>query len=299
MSGSTVAGGSVAQQFTGSAAAALNSFFSSGTPFTVLPPTSGAFTASGPVVVAAPNLALTLSGATAVADTSTGGTSITTTTPSAVFAAPNDTITSAAATTLFGASGGGIDHFSISGANSSITGGTGSIVGTASGSNSTLVGGTGISIFNVTGPNSLAVAGSAGVTGINEQASTGPRRSLQTHLGTPAHSSPYSAAALTRSSAVAALPRLRAAAATTCSPSLRAMPAGLRSSSASTQATTWLLPATVIPRPICRPKQLDPSAMSLRSTMERRSRLPASITRSSHSINGPSWSLRQEWAGVM
>ena len=183
MSGSTVAGGSVAQQFTGSAAAALNSFFSSGTPFTVLPPTSGAFTASGPVVVAAPNLALTLSGATAVADTSTGGTSITTTTPSAVFAAPNDTITSAAATTLFGASGGGIDHFSISGANSSITGGTGSIVGTASGSNSTLVGGTGISIFNVTGPNSLAVAGSAGVTGINEQASTGPETIATNPLG--------------------------------------------------------------------------------------------------------------------
>jgi hypothetical protein len=183
MSGSTVAGGSVAQQFTGSAAATLNSFFGSGTPFTVLPPTSGAFTASGPVVVAAPNLALTLSGATAVADTSTGGTSITTTTPSTVFAAPNDTITSAAATTLFGASGGGIDHFSISGANSSITGGTGSIVGTASGSNSTLVGGTGISIFNVTGPNSLAVAGSAGVTGINEQASTGPETIATNPLG--------------------------------------------------------------------------------------------------------------------
>ena len=183
MSGSTVAGGSVAQQFTGSAAAALTSFFSSGTTFTILPPTSGAFTASGPVVVAAPNLALTLSGATAVADTSTGGTSITTTTPSAVFAAPNDTITSAAATTLFGASGGGIDHFSISGANSSITGGTGSIVGTASGSNSTLVGGTGISIFNVTGPNSLAVAGSAGVTGINEQASTGPETIATNPLG--------------------------------------------------------------------------------------------------------------------
>jgi RTX calcium-binding nonapeptide repeat (4 copies) len=183
MSGSTVAGGSVAQQFTGSAAATLSSFFGSGTPFTVLPPTSGAFTASGPVVVAAPNLALTLSGATAVADTSTGGTSITTTTPSTVFAAPNDTITSAAATTLFGASGGGIDHFSISGANSSITGGTGSIVGTASGSNSTLVGGTGISIFNVTGPNSLAVAGSAGVTGINEQASTGPETIATNPLG--------------------------------------------------------------------------------------------------------------------
>jgi hypothetical protein len=134
-------------------------------------------------VVAAPNLALTLSGATAVADTSTGGTSITTTTPSAIFAAPNDTITSAAATTLFGASGGGIDHFSISGAGSSITGGTGSIVGTASGSNSTLVGGTGISIFNITGPNSLAVAGSAGITGINEQESTGPETIATNPLG--------------------------------------------------------------------------------------------------------------------
>jgi hypothetical protein len=182
MSGSTVTGGSVAQQFTGAAGATLATFFGSGTTFTVLP-TSGDFTESGPVVVGAPNLALTLSGATAVADTSSGGNSITTTTPSAVFAAPNDTISSAAATTLFGASGGGLNQFSISGADSSITGGTGSIVGTASGSNSTLVGGTGISIFNVTGPSSLAVGGSAGITGINEQASTGPETIATNPLG--------------------------------------------------------------------------------------------------------------------
>jgi hypothetical protein len=182
MSGSTVTGGSVAQQFTGAAGATLATFFGSGTTFTVLP-TSGDFTTSGPVVVGAPNVALTLSGATAVADTSSGGNSITTTTPSAVFAAPNDTISSAAATTLFGASGGGLNHFSISGADSSITGGTGSIVGTASGSNSTLVGGTGISIFNVTGPSSLAVGGSAGITGINEQASTGPETIATNPLG--------------------------------------------------------------------------------------------------------------------
>jgi serralysin len=182
MSG-TVSGGTVVQQFTGTAGAILNTFFNSGTSFTVLPTTSGDYAASGPVVVSAPDLALTISGATAIADTSTGGNSITTTTPSSVFTAPNDTVNSAAATTLFGASGGGINHFSISGDDSSITGGTSSIVGTASGSNSTLVGGTGISIYTVTGPNSLAVGGSAGITGIDESGSTGPETIATNPLG--------------------------------------------------------------------------------------------------------------------
>jgi hypothetical protein len=183
MSGTTVSGATVPNNFAGASGATgvFNSFFMAGVPVTVLTG-SGTSTANGPVVLASSDSAVTVSGS-AVADESSGGNSITTLQPSTVFAAPNDTITSAAATTLFGASGGGVDVFSLSGANSSITGGTGGIVGTASGANTTLVGGTGISIFTVTGPNSLAVAGSAGITGINESGSTGPETIATNPLG--------------------------------------------------------------------------------------------------------------------
>jgi hypothetical protein len=174
MSGTTVSGGTVPNNFSGASGATpvFNSFFTSGAAVTVLMG-SGTSTATGPVALGSTNSSVTVSGS-AVADTSAGSNSITTTNPSTVFAAPNDTITSAAATTLFGASGGGVDHFALSGAGTSVTGGTGSIVGISSGANSTLVGGTGISILSVTGANSLAVAGPAGITGINEAASTGP-----------------------------------------------------------------------------------------------------------------------------
>jgi Ca2+-binding RTX toxin-like protein len=56
-------------------------------------------------------------------------------------------------------------------------------VGTVSGANSTLIGGTGNTIVSVGGANSLAVAGSAGVTGINESASTGAETIATNPLG--------------------------------------------------------------------------------------------------------------------
>ncbi len=181
MSGTTVSGGTVPNNFSGAsgAGAAFATYFSPTTNVTVV---SGYSTATGSVVIANPGSSDTVSGS-AVADTSSGSNSITTTNPATVFAAPNDTITSAAATTLFGASGSGVNHFAIGGSGSSVTGGTGGIVGTASGANSTLVGGTGNSIFTVTGPNSLAVAGSGGVTGINEQSSTGPETIATSPVG--------------------------------------------------------------------------------------------------------------------
>ena len=171
MTVTTVSGGTVGTQFTAGAAATLNSFFNSNTTFTVLT-ASGVSTISGPIVVGAANTAMTLTGATAVADTSSGGNSITTTTPSAIVAAPNDTINAAAASTIFGA-GSGVTHFTASGSNSSVTGGAGGLTGKISGANSTLVGGTGNSIVTVTGANTLAVSGSAGVTGFNESGTTG------------------------------------------------------------------------------------------------------------------------------
>jgi Ca2+-binding RTX toxin-like protein len=175
MSGPTVSGATVAQQFTGGAAATLNSFFNSATSFTVFSG-GGVSTVSGPAVVGAANTALTVTGATAVADTSTGSNSITVTTSSAIFAAPNDTVNASAASTILGASSG-ITKFTASGSNSSISGGAGGFVGTVSGANSTLVGGTGTSIVNVTGANSLAV------TGINESASSGAETIATNPLG--------------------------------------------------------------------------------------------------------------------
>ena len=182
MSGTTVSGGTVPYNFSGAsgAGAAFASYFPVGSPVTVV--SGGESTATGSIAISSTGSAVTVSGS-AVADTSSGSNSITTTAPATVFAAPSDTVTSAAATTLFGASGSGVNQFSLAGSNSSVTGGSGGIVGTASGSNSTLVGGTGNSIFTVTGPNSLAVAGSGGVTGINEQSSTGPETIATSPVG--------------------------------------------------------------------------------------------------------------------
>ncbi|MCB8880381.1 hypothetical protein ACELLULO517_09060 [Acidisoma cellulosilytica] len=124
--------------------------------------------------MATTNAALTISGATAVADTSGGGNTITTTTNTAVFAAPNDTITAATgSTTLFGADSGQTT-FSFGGTGTSIMGGAGPIVGSVSGANSTLIGGTGVSIFSVTGSNAVVVAGISGSTTADLSGSTGP-----------------------------------------------------------------------------------------------------------------------------
>jgi hypothetical protein len=181
MSGTTVSGASVVQQFTGGAVATLSSFFNSSTTFTTFS-ASGASTVSGPAVVAASNTALTVSGATAVADTSSGSNSITVTTPSAIFAAANDTVSATGASTIFGASTG-ITHFTASGSGSSVTGGPGGFVGTVAGANSTLVGGSSVSIVSVQGANSLAVAGSSGITGINETGTTGAETIATNPLG--------------------------------------------------------------------------------------------------------------------
>jgi hypothetical protein len=181
MSGSTISGATVAQQFTGGAATVLNSFFNSSTTFTVFSE-AGVSTVSGPAVISASNTALTISGATVVADTSAGGNSITSTTSTAIIAAPNDTISASGASTIFGASSG-VTRFTASGAGSSITGGAGGFVGTVSGANSTLVGGTGVSIVSVTGANSLAVTGSHGITGFNESGTTGAETIATNPLG--------------------------------------------------------------------------------------------------------------------
>jgi hypothetical protein len=181
MSGPTVSGGTVAQQFTGGAAGAINSFFNSTTTFTVFS-AGGVSTVSGPAVLSAANTSLTITGATAVADTSSGGNSITVPTSGSVFAAPNDTVTATAATTIFGASSG-VTKFTASGSGSSITGGAGGFVGTVSGANSTLVGGSGISIVSVSGANTLAVAGSSGITGINESGTSAAETIATSPLG--------------------------------------------------------------------------------------------------------------------
>jgi Ca2+-binding RTX toxin-like protein len=181
MSGPTVSGSVVAQQFTGGAVATLNSYFNSSTTFTVVS-TSGVSTVSGPAVVGTHNTALTISGATAVADTSSGGNNLTVTTPAAVVAAPNDTIGASAASTIFGANSG-TTHFTASGSGSSVMGGAGGFAGTVSGANSTLIGGTGVSIVSVSGANALAVAGRSGITGINESSTSGAETIATNPLG--------------------------------------------------------------------------------------------------------------------
>lgn len=180
----TIGGGTTPAQFTGAsgASSAFTSFFPANATYTVFTG-NGVVTTSGPVVVASTNSALTVSGASAVADTTSGGNTITTTTPTAVFAGPNDTISaSSAASTIFGA-GSGVTQFTSTGADSSITGGSGGFVGTASGANTTLVGGTAVSILHVTGSNSLAVAGQSGITGIDLSKSTGPETVATNPLG--------------------------------------------------------------------------------------------------------------------
>ena len=179
----TVSGGTTPTQFTASGSTgAYKQFFSVNTTYTVYDG-SGASTVSGPVVIGANKAALTVSGASAVADTTAGGNSITTTGKSAVFAAANDTVSAGgAASTVFGASAG-VTHFAVSGNNSSITGGAGGFVGAVSASNSTLVGGTSVSIISVSGSNNLAVAGAAGITGIDLSQSTGPNTVATNPLG--------------------------------------------------------------------------------------------------------------------
>ena len=173
MSGTTVSGSSLVNYWTltSGATPVFASYFNSISSVTLS--SGGVSTVPGAVALLSANGSDTLS-ASAVTDQSAGGNTVTTLNPAVIFAAPNDTISSAAASTVFGA-GSGITNFMVSGANSSIVGGAGGIVGTASGANTTLVGGSGNSIFHVTGANSQAVAGPGpGTTGIDESQSTGP-----------------------------------------------------------------------------------------------------------------------------
>jgi Ca2+-binding RTX toxin-like protein len=183
MSGATVNGASIPNNWTATSGATppFNQYFSAAgsVAFSAI---SGVSTVTGPLAITSAGGSDTVASSQFV-DISTGSNNITTTNPSIAFAAPNDTISSAAATTVFGAATG-IVHFSVSGSNSSIVGGTGATVGQASGANSTLVGGSGNSLFTVTGANSLAVAGPGpGVTGIQEAASTGPETIATNPLG--------------------------------------------------------------------------------------------------------------------
>jgi len=178
----TTSGGTTPSQFTGGGSQAnFNQFLNGATTYTVFTGT-GVSTVTGPVVLGSTNTAVTVSGASAVADTTAGGNVITTQSATTVYAAPNDTVSSAAATTLLGANGG-VTSFSLGGSGTSVTGGSGGIVGTVSGANSTLVGGTGTSIYHISGANTLAVAGSAGITGIDASKSTGPETIVTNPLG--------------------------------------------------------------------------------------------------------------------
>jgi hypothetical protein len=181
----SVSGGTTPSNFTDAsgASAAFSNFFSAGTTYTVFTG-SGTVSVDGAATLGTSSTAYTISGGTtAVADTSGGGNSITSTTNTTIFAAPNDTITAASgSTTLFGA-GSGTTTFSLGGSGSSVTGGAGDIVGTASASNSTLVGGTGTSLFSVTGSNNLVVAGQSGTTGVDLSQSTGPETLTTNPLG--------------------------------------------------------------------------------------------------------------------
>jgi hypothetical protein len=173
MSGTTINGGSVPNNFSGASGAsfAFAQYFNSLTAISTFSG-SGVSTPTGATEITGSGGSSTVFGS-AVADVSSGSNSITLGNPAVVFAAPNDTVSAVGAATLFGGSSG-TTRFTFGGSGSSVTGGAGNIAGSASGSNSTLVGGTGISLFSVTGANSLAVAGPSGITGINETASTGP-----------------------------------------------------------------------------------------------------------------------------
>ena len=179
MSGPSLSGGVTPANFTshapGSPAAFAALFGGSFSAFTG----SGVATVPGSLVVGA---SVTVDGASAVNDTSSGGNHLTVLSSAAVFGSANDTISAGAAVTVFG-SNVGLTSFDVSGPNSSVVGGSGDIAGLASGANSTLVGGTGNSLFSVSGANSLAVAGPSGITGIDLRGSTAPEVVATNPLG--------------------------------------------------------------------------------------------------------------------
>lgn len=181
----SVSGGTTPGNFSDAsgAGAAFSSIFAAGTTYTVFTG-GGTVSVPGNAVLSTSGTAVTISGSTtAVADTSAGGNSITSTTNTVIFSGPNDTITAASgSTTLFGASTGQTT-FSIGGSGSSVTGGSGDIAGSASASNSTLVGGTGTSLFTVTGSNNLVVAGQSGTTGVDLSQTTGAETLTTNPLG--------------------------------------------------------------------------------------------------------------------
>ncbi len=189
MSGTTVSGSSIPNNWTGTSGGTpgFTSFFGSVGAVTFLSG-SGISTLPGSVALTSANSTMTVSGSATI-DISAGRNSITVASPGTVFAGPNDTISAAGAATLFGFGTPGVDAgttvFTFMGADSSVTGGTGGIMGTSSGANSTLVGGTGTSLFTVTGANSLAVAGPGpGTTGIDERGSTGAEEITTSPTGT-------------------------------------------------------------------------------------------------------------------
>jgi serralysin len=144
----------------------------------------GSVAVSGSVDITSTQGTLTVSGASAIADTSTGNNVIyAQNSNAAVFAAGQDTISAwSGATTVFGASVGQTTVVT-EGSGASVTGGSGSIKALASGGNSTLVGGTGVSLFTVQGNNNLAVAGTAGTTGVDLSSTSGPETVATNPLG--------------------------------------------------------------------------------------------------------------------
>jgi hypothetical protein len=184
MSGTTVSGSSVPNNWSGTSGAApvFASLFTTA-PFVTVVSGNGYSSVTGAIEFTSANSTATVS-ASAVADVSGGSNNLTLADPSTVFGAPNDTISAAGAATLFG-SHTGTTSFAFTGDNSSVTGGDGTTIGTSSGANSTLVGGTGNNFFSVTGANSVAVAGPGpGVTGISELGSTGPEEIATNPNGT-------------------------------------------------------------------------------------------------------------------
>jgi Ca2+-binding RTX toxin-like protein len=174
MSGPTVGGAALAQQFTGGAAAALSSFFNSGASFTVFSG-SGVSTVSGPVAIGASGTTATLSNAPAVADTSSGGNSITVTSKASIVLSANDALSASGAGSVIQGGSMGVDTVSATGESQSVSGGEGGFIANVTGANDIVTGGSGNTIATVSGANSLAVSGPGpGVTGIDESASTGP-----------------------------------------------------------------------------------------------------------------------------
>jgi Ca2+-binding RTX toxin-like protein len=161
----------------------FSSYFPTGVSFTPITD-SGETTATGPVVIALSGVAVTVSASNLVDDASSGSNLITLTTPSVLFASANDTLSAASgATTLFGATLGQMS-FNLGGSNNSVTGGSGSLVGSAATSNSTLIGGGGINLFTITGSNNLVVAGQGGSnSGYDLSQTNGPETLSTNPLG--------------------------------------------------------------------------------------------------------------------